>query len=63
MRDGDAVADARRSQALALEERIEYFASGQPRRQSGALAHLLQRLFLAVDAKRRDDPIGRKKIG
>src|SRR5208282_3426061 len=39
---GDAVADAGGSKPLALQQRIEDFACGQPRNERCALAHLLQ---------------------
>src|SRR5271170_5378079 len=57
VRNRDAVADARRSEALALQDRIEDFARRQPGNLRGAIAQFLQRLLLAIDAKRRDHGI------
>src|SRR5574337_657693 len=57
VRNGDPVADASRTQALPLQDRVEDLARRQTRDVRGALAQFLQRLLLAIDAQRRDDRV------
>ena len=62
VRNGDAVADAGRAEPLALQDRIEDLARRQARDQRRALAHLLQRLLLAVHSQSGQDGVRRKKL-
>ena len=63
MGDGDAVADARGAEALALEQHVEDGPLLRPSDLGGALGELLQRLFLARRAQARDDTGGADQIG
>ena len=62
VRDGDALADAGRAEALALQQRVEDGAlveAGEARRMRG---ELVQRLLLAGNAHRRNDRLGRQEF-
>ncbi len=63
VRDGDAIADAGRAEALALEQGFEQLAVRKARQRGGMLGKLLQSLLLAVGPQRRDHRGGAQKIG
>ena len=62
VRDGDAVADPGRAEALALQERIEDLARRKAGDLGRALAHFLQRLLLAVHPQRGHDRVRFKEL-
>jgi hypothetical protein len=58
MRDGDAVADAGRAQALPLQERVEDLTLRHAEGAAGMGADLLQEVLLAVRPQARKDSFG-----
>jgi hypothetical protein len=63
MGNGDAVADPRGAQPLALQHHVENLAGGNTGKRAGALGEFLQRLLLGADPERRDDGFRRDQIG
>src|SRR5687768_17120414 len=58
MRDGDAVADPGRAEALALQQRLENLVRAAPDEPPGQRAEFVQRLLLAVDLQGWRNGIG-----
>ena len=58
----DAVADSRRAQALALQERIEDFACIESGQFGGAFTHFEQSLLFSGRFERGQDPISRDQL-
>src|SRR5258708_4501326 len=62
MRNCHPLADAGRTQTLALDERLQYATFRKPRQHSRAPGKLLEELLLALDLQRGNNTIRREQI-